>query len=130
MSRITESSTQRHPSSWELPSSTAPAALNRPKSPLRQLFIVNSGLKRLSTTAVAIAQLEGGYYDQYEPSTRRERGYMCGMSSIYQDDCMVDAAIIAANVMSQTIIAEKRDVVSGVEVFTQDAEFDLDSDFE
>ena len=43
---------------------------------------------------------------------------------------MVDAAIIAANAMSQTMIAEKRDVVSGVEVFTQDAEFDLDDDFE
>ena len=80
MSRIAELSTQCHPSSWELPSSTVPTALNRPKSPLRQLFIVNSGLKRLSITMVAIAQLEGGYYDQYEPSTRWERGYIYGMS--------------------------------------------------
>ena len=43
---------------------------------------------------------------------------------------MVDAAIVATNVISQTIIAEKRDVVSSVEVFTQDTEFDLDNDFE
>jgi hypothetical protein len=46
VSRIAESSTRRDPSSWELPLSTAP-----PASPKEQLFVVYSGLKRLSLTA-------------------------------------------------------------------------------
>ena len=130
VTRIAESSTRRYPSSWELPSSSAPPALDRPKSPTQQLWIVHSGLKQPSSTALAMARLVEGHIDQYEPGTRRERGYMCGMSSIYKDDSMVDATALAANAMSRSMIAERRDVVGGVEVYTQDAEFDLDDDFE
>jgi hypothetical protein len=55
---------------------------------------------------------------------------MCGISSIYKDDSMADAAILAANAMSKSIIAEKRDVVSDIEAYTQDTEYDFGSDFE
>ena len=41
------------------------------------------------------------------------------MSSIYKDDCMADAAILATNAMNKSVVAEKRD----------DTEFELD-DFE
>ena len=44
---------------------------------------------------------------------------MCDMSSIYKDDCIADTAILAANAMNKSMIAEKRD----------DTEFELD-DFE
>ena len=99
VSRIAESSTRRYPSSWELPSSSAPPALDCPRSSLGQLFIVNSGLKRLSSTALAMARFKEGHVDQYKAGTRQERGYMCGMSSICRDDCMTDAAILATNAM-------------------------------
>ena len=63
-----------------------------------------------------MARLKEGHVDQYEAGTRQERGYMCGMSSIYKDDCMTDAAILAANAMNKSMIAEKGD----------DTEFELD----
>ena len=44
---------------------------------------------------------------------------MCGISSAYKDNCMEDAATIAANAM-------KRNIIDGIEVHTQDTEFDLD----
>jgi hypothetical protein len=55
-----------------------------------------------------------GYSDPCEPGTKRERAYMAGISSIYQDDCIEDAAIVAGNTMKE-LISE-----------TQDAEFELD----
>ena len=45
---------------------------------------------------------------------------MCGMSSIYKDDSMADAAIIAANAMCESIVVKKRDIVDSVKVYTQD----------
>ena len=48
--------------------------------------------------------------DSYELGTRRERGYMCGIASVYQDDCIEDVAIIAAT-------AVRRDTIRGVEVY-------------
>jgi hypothetical protein len=130
VTRIAESSTRRYPSSWELPSSSAPPALDRPKSPTQQLWIVHSGLKQPSSTALAMARLIEGHIDQYKPGTRRERGYIYSISSIYKDDSIVDATALAANAISRSIIAERRDVVGGVKVYTQDIEFDLDDDFE
>ena len=44
---------------------------------------------------------------------------MCGIASVYRDDCIEDVAIIAAT-------AVRRDIIGGVEVYTQDAEFELD----
>jgi len=129
--RIAESSTRRQPSAWELPSSSAPAILNRTESSTGQLFIVNSGLKRTSTTALAMARLGAGHIDQYEPGTQRERAYMCGISSIYKEDSIEDAATIAVRAMNgNTAGAGRIDCIDGIEVFTQDAEFDmLDDDF-
>ena len=66
-----------------------------------------------------MARLAEGHLDSYEPGTRRERGYICGISSIYKDNCIEDAATVAANAMN-------RDMISSIEVYTQDAEFDLD----
>jgi hypothetical protein len=122
--RIAESSTRRHPSAFELPSSSAPAVLDRREASTGQLFVVNSGLKQPSTTALAMARLQAGHIDQYEPGTQRERAYMCGISSIYKEDCMDDAATVAARAISDRI-----DCIDDIEVFTQDADYEPDDDF-
>ena len=57
VSRITASSTTRHPSAFELPSSSAPAILERQEPSTRPIFIVNSGLQQPSSTALAMARL-------------------------------------------------------------------------
>ena len=49
--------------------------------------------------------------DSYEPGTRMEQGYECGISSIYQEDSIEGAASIAANCM-------KKDIIGGIEVHT------------
>jgi len=51
---------------------------------------------------------------------------MAGLSSVYKDDCIEDPAIIAAKAMQQS--TDRISIIDGVEVFTQDAEFDLDDD--
>jgi len=51
---------------------------------------------------------------------------MCGITSVYKEDSIEDAAEIAAKAMQQGI--ERISVIDGVEVFTQDADFDLDDD--
>ena len=112
-SRVALSSTRRDPSFFELPSSSAPASLG-------QAVTVETSL---SSTAIAMRRIEHGHRDLYEPGTRRERAYMQGISSIYQSDSTADATEIAVSAM-------QRDVISGVEVHTQDAEFDLDDDFD
>ena len=56
-----------------------------------------------------MARLKEGHVDQYEAGTRQERGYICNMSSIYKDDCITDAAILAANVINKSMIAKKGD---------------------
>jgi len=82
---IRPTTTRREPSSFEIPvlPNTAPPAVNRPAE---QLFIVNSGLTRI----------DQGHQDLYEAGTQLERGYMRGLSSIYQFDSTQDAASIAA----------------------------------
>ena len=104
--RIAESSTRRDPFSWELPPSSAPPALDRPRSLKEQLFVVQIGLKRPSSTTRAIATIEGRYIDLYKPGTRRERAYMSGISSVYQEDNIEDSAIVAATAMEDTIVVE------------------------
>ena len=42
------------------------------------------------------ALIHNGYSDPYEPGTKRERAYMAAISSIYQDDCIEDAALLLA----------------------------------
>jgi len=85
-----------------------------------------------------MARLAAGHLDQYEPGTRRERGYMCGITSVYKDDCIEDAATVAATVLQESTIdatadrtANRVSNISGVEVYTQDAEWDLsDTEFD
>ena len=66
--------------------------------------MVSIGLKRPSPTAHAIATIEGGYTDPYESRTRRERAYMCGISSVYQGDNIDDVATVATTAIKDTII--------------------------
>ncbi len=53
--------------------------------------------------------------DLYEPGTLRARGYLQGISNIYQSDSDIDATTVAQ---------------TAIEVFTQDAEFEIDTEFE
>ena len=46
---------------------------------------------------------------------------------LYKDDSIEDAVIIAATAMQESMVS-KVDVISGIEVFTQDADFDLSDD--
>jgi hypothetical protein len=62
----------------------------------KQLYVVKIGLQRPSSTACAIALIHNRYSDPYEPGTKRERAYMAAISSIYQDDCIGDAALLLA----------------------------------
>ena len=121
VSRIPESSTRRNPSNFELPSSSAPPVLSRSDSSIGQLFVVNSGLKRPTSTSLAMARLADGYVDQYEAGTQRERGYMRGISSIYRDDSLDDTAMVIEKI--------QQEVIGGIEVYTQDGDFELDKEF-
>jgi len=69
-------------------------------------------------------RLRAGHLDLYEPGTWRERGYMNGITSVYKDDSIEDPATIAAKAIQEERIC----IIDGVEVFSQDAEFDLDED--
>ncbi|CZT45255.1 uncharacterized protein RSE6_05549 [Rhynchosporium secalis] len=109
--RVAPSNTRREPLLFELPSSSAPASLG-------QHFTVQNSV---SSTSIAIQRLKDGHLDSYEPGTRRERGYMYSMASIYHSDSIVDATT-ASEAMIQ------RDVIGGIEVYTQDAEFEEDLD--
>ena len=75
----------------------------------------------LSSTAIAMERLASGHQDAYEPGTLRERGYMRGISTVYQDDFLDANSVVAA--------ATQREIIGGIEVSLQDAEFDLDDDF-
>ncbi|CZS93089.1 uncharacterized protein RCO7_11158 [Rhynchosporium graminicola] len=109
--RVAPSNTRREPLLFELPSSSAPVSLGQPST------IQNC----VSSTAIAMQRLEGGHQDSYEPGTRRERGYMHSMSSIYHSDSTIDAT--TASEMSI-----QRDIIGGIEVYTQDAEGEDDFD--
>ena len=90
--RVAPTSTQREPSAFELPSSSALPAL----APRERLYIVNSGLSRL----------QNGHQDPYEPGTQGERGYMRGLSSIWQTDSIGDTATATAELMDREVIEE------------------------
>jgi len=111
VTRVAPTNTRRLPSAFErrgAPASTAPPAFNRPTE---RLYIVNSGLNRL----------DNGHEDQYEPGTQRERGYMRGLSSIYQTDSLVDAATATAEVVQSTLI----EVELGEEELDEDVDMDV-----
>jgi hypothetical protein len=65
-----------------------------------------------------MALIHNRYSDPYEPGTKRARAYIAGILSIYQDDCIEDTAIVASNTI--------KELISEIEVYTQDAEFELD----
>ena len=109
VSRIPESSTKRHPSAFELPSSSAPPILERSTLSSKKLFIVHSGL---SSTTIGMSRIQAGHQDLYEPGTRRERAYMSKISSVYQTDSIVDSMVIADNL----VLNETQDYIEvGVE---------------
>lgn len=83
---VRPTNTRREPSAFEIPSSSAPPAFNRLQEPL---YIVNSGLVRL----------QNGHQDMYIAGTQAERGYMRGISSIYQPESLVDAATAAISLI-------------------------------
>jgi hypothetical protein len=64
-----------------------------------------------TTTSIAIARLQAGHIDLYKPGTRRERGYMSGIASVYKDDCIDDASTIASSALQK----EPKEVISGIE---------------
>ena len=109
ISRTIKSSTKRLPSSFELPSSSAPATLSQPRSPTKQLFVVHIDLKRPSSTARAMTKIKNGYIDPYEPGTRKEQAYICDISSIYQENNIKGAAIITAATLEDTIVVQVPD---------------------
>jgi MULE transposase domain len=105
--------TKRLPSAFELPSSSAPAALDIRPARQEKLFIAQTGL---STTSLGMSRIEGGHVDMYEPGTIRERAYMRGIASIYQTDSIVDSAKLANNLVQN----ETQDCIE-VEVPSQDS---------
>ena len=48
---------------------------------------------------------------------------MGGISSVYKDDSLEDTTTIVGKII-------QRQVIHSIEVYTQDAEFELDNDFE
>jgi hypothetical protein len=93
---VRPTNTRRDPSSFEIPSSSAPPAVNRPSQ--EHFYIVNSGLNS------GLARLENGHQDLYEPGTIMERAYMRCISSIYQTDSMVDASTAAARAVEEDVL--------------------------
>jgi hypothetical protein len=96
--RVAPTSTRREPSAFELPSSSAPPAFQAPQE---RLYIVNPGLSRL----------QNGHQDTYEPGTYGERGYMRGLSSIWQTDSMVDTATATAELIERDVIEVDNDTI-------------------
>ena len=71
-----------------------PAALERPRSPTEQLFVVRSGLNQLSSTSLTMVRIAARHSNQYEPGTQRERGYIRGLLTVYRDDHIENTATI------------------------------------
>ena len=65
-----------------------------------------------------MARLKAGHIDLYEPGTQKERGYMCGISSVYKDDCVENAATATATIIHR--------VIGSIKVCAQDTEWELD----
>ena len=72
------------------------------------MFLI--GLKRPSLTARAMATIKGKYTDPYEPGTQREQAYMCGISSVYQDNNIDNTATVAAITIKDSIIVQVPDI--------------------
>jgi hypothetical protein len=98
--RVAPTSTRREPSSFELPSSSAPPALATTTTPTERLYIVNSGLSRL----------QNGHQDTYEPGTQGGRAYMRGLSSIWQTE-LVDVATAAIELIEKEVIEVDEDTI-------------------
>ena len=98
--RVAPTSTRREPSSFELPSSSAPPALAPTTTPTERLYIVNSGLSRL----------QNGHQDTYEPGTQGGRAYMRGLSSIWQTE-LVDVATAAIDLIEREVIEVDVDTI-------------------
>jgi hypothetical protein len=155
---ILESSTKRLPSAFELqgksPSifealpSTALAALPTRPAPSLLASKSISVQNRLSTTSLAMSRLQARHIDLYKPSTQRERGYMHRILSVFTDNCvdraeMVSKAIekdmhpIELEMLNQrtalTIESQQSQlttiIVDPSNRYTQDAEFELDSQY-
>ena len=114
--------TRRLPSAFELPSSSAPAAIETQPARREQLYIVQSGQ---SSTSLAMSRLQEGQVDLYEPGTVRERAYMRGISSIYHTDSMVD--LDPATIADNLIQNETQDCIE-VDIGGGDSDGDGDSD--
>ena len=100
---VAESSTRRYPFFQELVPSSASPALDRPRSPKKQLSIVYLRLKRLSLTALVMAKINAEHIDLYEPDTQKERGYIHKILSVYKKDNIDDTATIAAAAVQKDI---------------------------
>jgi hypothetical protein len=97
-SRVAPTSTRREPSSFELPSSSAPPALAPTLT--ERLYVVNSGLSRL----------QNGHQDLYEPGTQGGRAYIQGLSSIWQTE-LVDVATAAVELIEKEVIEVDEDTI-------------------
>lgn len=53
--------------------------------------------------------IKEGYNDPYEPGTRKERAYICDISSVYQEDNIKDVATITAITIKDTIVVQVPD---------------------
>jgi hypothetical protein len=96
--RVAPTNTRRDPSSFELPSSSAPPALA--STPTEQLYIVNSGLSRL----------QHGHQDTYEPGTQGGRAYMRGLSSIWHTE-LFDIATATIDLIEREVIEVDVDTI-------------------
>ncbi|RFU33692.1 hypothetical protein B7463_g2586, partial [Scytalidium lignicola] len=111
----TISSTKRLPSAFELPTSSAPPALEALASrssaqsteltPEKELYVTRFGR---TATRVGIQRIQEIGGDMYEPGTAWERGYQRGISSIYHTDSMEETAKLADEAM---LASETWDVV-------------------
>jgi hypothetical protein len=85
-------------SAFELPSSSVPPNFQAPRE---RLYIVNSGLSRL----------QNRHQEAYELGTQGERGYIRGLSSIWQTDSIVDTATAIAELIERDVIEVDDDTI-------------------
>ncbi|RFU26798.1 hypothetical protein B7463_g9536, partial [Scytalidium lignicola] len=96
----TISGTKRLSSAFELPSSSAPPALeassSRELAEGKEIYITRSGCTAI---IVGLQRIQEIGQDTYEPGTAWERGYQRGISSIYHTDSMEETAKLADKAM-------------------------------
>ncbi|RFU34331.1 hypothetical protein B7463_g2029, partial [Scytalidium lignicola] len=97
------SGTKRLPSAFELPSSSAPPALeasvSRELAEGREIYITRSGR---TATKIGLQRIQESGEDTYEPGTAWERGYQRGISSIFHTDSMEETAKLADKIIQST----------------------------